>query len=132
VVEEYKADRVFFSGYYNGNFTFFIRKHDPQRNTRVFRATRELVDIPIMKEFGHTVRVPDQESMLQLLEEKRIRYIVAEEQDRIGIRPLQTFRELLKGDRFRERDSVRLRSTIEGFTPGRVVLYERLPREETL
>ena len=72
---------VFFSGYLNGNFIFFVRSHDPARRFSVSRSSVDLFDVEIMAKYGAELKVSTAADVAEILSRKEIRRIVAEDRN---------------------------------------------------
>ncbi|MFH1550141.1 MAG: glycosyltransferase family 39 protein, partial [Planctomycetota bacterium] len=81
VLLEQRDGTVFFSGYLNGNFIFFVRKNDPSRSVAVSRASRDLFSTEIMAKYGTETKVSSAEDVVEVLCKKGVRHIIVEDRN---------------------------------------------------
>ena len=81
VLLEQRDGTVFFSGYLNGNFIFFVRKYDPSRSVAVSRASRDLFSTEIMAKYGTETKVSSAEDIVEVLCRRGVRHIIVEDRN---------------------------------------------------
>lgn len=125
VVQEFKPSRIFFDGYYDGNFIFFTRKYDNARRVTVVRSNRKLYDIPVMVNFGARQLVRNKDDIAAMLKNERIDYIVVEDKPYYNFAAGRLLRELLQTGPFMERARFPLQArNIDGFTDNALIVYQ--------
>lgn len=119
---------VFYSGLYEGNFVFGVRRRDPQRRIVVLRGTKMLVALATEKEHGMKVLVDSEEGILDVFRRYGVRYVLLEEPvgKLAGIHPVFTMLgRLVRGPRFSHCGGLPLHTTA-GHAAARVEMYEFL------
>ena len=105
IAENQKEGSVFFKGYLNGNFIFFLRSADPSRRVGVRRASRDLFSTETMSKYGLEEHIKSEDALLALLRKHDVRRLVIEEPDIFDdadkIESLAILREALQTPRFR-------------------------------
>ncbi len=81
VLDEQAEGTVFFAGYLNANFIFFVRKHDPARSVGVSRASKDIFDTEIMAKYGVEMKARTERDVIALLCKKGVRHIVVEDRN---------------------------------------------------
>ena len=66
---------VFYAGWFNGNFVFHMRQHDPEGRVVVLSGTKMLVVTLAEKEHGMKVLVTTPEGILEVFRKYGVRYV---------------------------------------------------------
>ncbi|MCA9035058.1 MAG: glycosyltransferase family 39 protein, partial [Planctomycetaceae bacterium] len=72
------GDAVFFDGWWDGNFTYFMRHLDPTRSRRVLRGDRILYDFTCIPTTNFESFAESDSEMLKLITDAAPRYVVLE------------------------------------------------------
>ncbi len=119
VAERQDDGAVFFKGYLNGNFIFFLRRSDPSRNVSVRRASRDLFSTRTMSRYGLEEHVASEEELLDLLRRERVRRLVIEEPDLFDdaekVKSLAILREALESPGFTLEEEFPVDSNVPAF-----------------
>lgn len=100
VLEHSKSPTVFFDGYNNGYFTYFMRAADPAQTMYVLRGDKLLTSSAINNNIWLEVHARDEADIERMLKEYGIELVVLESRDVSGIPIHQKLRTLVTGDRF--------------------------------
>lgn len=98
VLAHSESPTVFFDGYNNGYFTFFMRALDPQRSMYVLRGDKLLSSTSIGGRNRLEVHAHDADDVKALLDRFGIQFVVVEDKNTIGIPIHGVLREVLKAD----------------------------------
>lgn len=107
VLEHSESPTVFFDGYNNGYFTYFMRAQDPQRSMWVLRGDKLLTSTSIGGRNKLEVHIEDAAGIDQLLDRFGPQFIVVESRNTIKLPAHDVLREHLKAS-----DDYQLRKTI--------------------
>jgi hypothetical protein len=80
VLAQPESDVIYYQGRLDGNFTFFVRKHDPEKRHMVARE-KQVVAARIFTGFGKRKILDTPEEFVELLQSWGIRYAVIENKD---------------------------------------------------
>ncbi|MGH9790272.1 MAG: ArnT family glycosyltransferase [Candidatus Acidiferrales bacterium] len=98
VVEEAKSGIVLFDGELPGNFAFFVRKFDEERDFVILR--KALYASRISKEFGHEELVSTRAEILEIIRSYGIRHIIVSDSEDFEYEAQRLLRQLLATDDF--------------------------------
>jgi 4-amino-4-deoxy-L-arabinose transferase-like glycosyltransferase len=118
--QNWKGKAVLISAKYHGNFTFNVRKLDPQGKIMVLRAEKVLPQL---------VRRPDevnQEWLDQSLSDLGIKYIIVESANWKIVPEMTRLRQLLEAGKFTLRKRIPVQGTIKGYEGVDILVYEYL------
>lgn len=96
VLENSRSPTVFFDGYNNGYFTYFMRALDAQRSMYVLRGDKLLSSTSIAGSNRLAVHVEGSEGIIDLLDRYGPQFVVVEDRNTIGIPVHDKLRDLLK------------------------------------
>jgi len=101
VLENSESPTVFFDGYNNGYFTYFMRALDPDRSMYVLRGDKLLSSTSIAGRNRLEVHAEDERDIVGILEQYGVQYVVVEDKNTIKIPIHGVLRRILKrNDRF--------------------------------
>ena len=100
VTQNPKGTTTLVSAYYDGNFIFHVRRHDPKRRMIILRADKTLVSLAVFKRFGVYPHVHDENDIYNMLQDYGTGYIVVEDKDLIGIEAFKMLRKMLNSKNF--------------------------------
>lgn len=134
VLENSRSPTVFFDGYNNGYFTYFMRALDAERSMYVLRGDKLLSSTSIAGSNRLAVHVEGRDGIVDLLDRYGPQFVVVEDRNTIGIPVHDTLRELLKEDgRFKLVESIRVDtgvpSTREPLRDVTLLIYEDTQRK---
>jgi len=101
VLRQIKGPTVFFSGYNNGYFTYFMRALDPKRSVIVLRGDKLLTSSAIYPRHLLKIHAHSRDDIEDILGKYGTTHIVVESEDRTGIAVHQEFRAFLESGPFR-------------------------------
>jgi hypothetical protein len=102
VLDHSESPTVFFDGYNNGYFTYFMRAGDPDKSMFVLRGDKLLSSSSIGPKRWLEVNVHSSEEMEEMLQQYGVQFIVVEKYDYSGgVKVHQDFRDFLQSDDFR-------------------------------
>jgi hypothetical protein len=119
---------VFYAGWFNGNFVFHMRQHDPEGRVVVLSGTKMLVVTLAEKEHGMKVLVTTPEGILEVFRKYGVRYVALEDPSPKLLAMAEIFtklRELVRTDRFALRQVFPVTTNLPHSPPG-IALYEYL------
>jgi len=120
LVAQPESDVVYYQGYLNGDFVFYVRKYDPEKR-RVVAREKQVVVTKVMYGYGsrEVLRTPEQ--VLDFFRTWGIRYALVENREMLpGLAPV---RQVLQSDQFEFMRDFALRSNNEYFKDQRLLLY---------
>jgi hypothetical protein len=96
VLEHSESPTVFFDGYNNGYFTYFMRALDPARSMYVLRGDKLLSSTSIAGRNRLEVHAEDERDIIGILEQYGVQYVVVEDKNTIKIPIHDVLRRILK------------------------------------
>jgi len=121
VAQNPKGTTTLVSAYYDGNFIFHVRRHDPKRRMIILRADKTLVSLAVFKRFGVYSHVYDENDIYNILQDYGTGYIVVEDKDLIGIKAFKMLRKILNSRNFTLIRHIKLKDTKKySFIPSRI------------
>lgn len=135
VLRHSESPTVFFDGYNNGYFTYFMRALDPDESMYVLRGDKLLSSTSIAGKNRLEVHVEGSQGIRSVLDRFGPQFIVVEDRNTIGIPVHGKLRDMLQGDSgFRLRRSIAVetgspstRLPLEGVS---LLIYEDMERKE--
>ena len=126
VIAHSKSPTVFFDGYNNGYFTYFVRQLDPQRSMYVLRGDKLLSSSAISARTWLTVHAHTPAEIRAIFDKYGIVYIVVERDNLFGIPIHQTLRDYLKSDDFRLLKTIPVQSNRSVLKGQQLLIYQYL------
>jgi len=121
IVRNPKGTTTLVSAYYDGNFIFHVRRHDPKRRMIILRADKTLVSLAVFKRFGVYSHVHNENDIYNMLQDYGTGYIVIEDKDLIGIKAFKILRKILNSKNFTLIRHIKLKDTKKySFIPSRI------------
>jgi len=121
VAQNPKGTTTLVSAYYDGNFIFHVRRHDPKRRMIILRADKTLVSLAVFKRFGVYSHVHNENDIYNMLQDYGTGYIVVEDKDLIGIEAFKMLRKILNSKNFTLIRHIKLKDTKKySFIPSRI------------
>ena len=115
---------VLINSKYNGNFIFYLKLASPQRRL-IYRGSKILAVVNIMKSIGYKEYVSSKEDIYQKLNKFGIKYIVVDSQDLLGLRSFQLLREVLQDtSNFMLLNKIKVKSTLVDLKDVFLEIYE--------
>lgn len=135
VLDNSQSPTVFFDGYNNGYFTYFMRALDPQRSMYVLRGDKLLSSSSISSKNMLELHAENEADILEMLDRHGFHYVVVEDENTIDVPIHGLLRELLKEEeRFQLVERIPVdtgtpttREPLEGVS---LLIYEVLDRSE--
>lgn len=117
---------VLFDGYWDGDFIFFSRAHDPRRRM-ILRGSKVLYTFASFRWKNYEALVEGPEAIREFLKKHGVRYIVVEDKDVIDAPPSHDLRRLLATSGFRRLYRVKVTaSPMTRITANNLDIYENL------
>lgn len=128
VLTHSQSPTVFFDGYNNGYFTYFMRALDPQKSMYVLRGDKLLSSSAIAANMWLEVHAHSDQDIRAIFDEYGVQYVVVESRDwSNGIEIHQALRQFLKGDSsFRLAYEVEVDSNRSMLGNQKLLVYEYL------
>lgn len=126
VLQNSKSPTVFFDGYNNGYFTYFMRAADPQQSMYVLRADKLLTSSAINNSIWLEVHAKTEADIERMLQEYGVELVVLESRDVSGIEIHQRLRGLVAGDGFQRLASIPVISNREPLQQQTLDVYRYL------
>ena len=126
VLREIKGPTVFFSGYNNGYFTYFMRALDPKRSVIVLRGDKLLTSSAIYPRNLLKTHAHSHEDIEDILGKYGTTHIVVESEDRTGIAIHQELRSFLESGPFRLVKEISVKSNHSKLRGQTLRIYEYL------
>jgi len=121
VAQNPKGTTTLVSAYYDGNFIFHVRRHDPKRRMIILRADKTLVSLAVFRRFGVYSHVHNENDIYNMLQDYGTGYIVVEDKDLIGIKAFKILRKILNSKNFTLIRHIKLKDTKKySFIPSRI------------
>jgi hypothetical protein len=115
-----ESDVLYYQGFLNGDFIFYVRKYDPQKR-RVIAREKQIVATKVNEGYGTRTILRTPEEVIQMFQEWGIRYAVVENREVIsGLSPARV---ALQSDQFEVIRSYDISSNIAFFKDRRVTIY---------
>ena len=126
VLQNSKSPTVFFDGYNNGYFTYFMRAADGERSMHVLRADKLLSSSAINPNMWLEIHAHSDADIQRMLDQYGIDLIVVEDRDVSGIEIHQRFRQFLQTSRFQRLASIPVQSNRNNLRGQRLSVYRYL------
>lgn len=126
VLQNSQSPTVFFDGYNNGYFTYFMRAADPQKSMYVLRADKLLTSSAINNSIWLEVHAKTEADIERMLQEYGVELVVLESRDTSGIDIHQRLRRLVGGDGFQRLASIPVVSNREPLQQQTLDVYRYL------
>ena len=121
VAQNPKGTTTLVSAYYDGNFIFHVRRHDPKRRMIILRADKTLVSLAVFRRFGVYSHVHNENDIYNMLQDYGTGYIVVEDKDLVGIKAFKMLRKILNSKNFTLIRHIKLKDTKKySFIPSRI------------
>lgn len=126
VLQNSKSPTVFFDGYNNGYFTYFMRAADSEKSMHVLRADKLLSSSAINPNIWLEVHARSDADIQRMLDQYGIDLIVVEDRDVSGIQIHQRFRQFLQTPRFQRLITIPVRSNRNNLRVQQLIVYRYL------
>ncbi|MHB8916049.1 MAG: ArnT family glycosyltransferase [Thiobacillus sp.] len=117
---------VFFDGFNNGYFTYFMRQLDPKREMYVLRGDKLLSSSAVSARTWLKVHAQTPKDIRAIFDKYGIVLIVVERESRFGIPIHQTLRDYLKSDSFRLVKTIPVESNRSWLKGQQLLVYQYL------
>jgi 4-amino-4-deoxy-L-arabinose transferase-like glycosyltransferase len=115
-----ESDVVYYQGFLNGDFIFYVRKYDPEKR-RLIAREKQVVATKVNEGYGTRRILRTPEEIIQMFQEWGIRYAVVENRDFIdGLSPVRV---ALLSDQFEAIRTYNIHSDELFLNNRRVVIY---------
>jgi len=134
VLQNTQSQTVFYDGYNNGYFTYFMRINDPDRSMYVLRGDKLLSSSGMYAGKGRQIdlkiRVQKKQEIRELFQRYGVQYVVVESKNYIGLEIHEVLRNYLRGDEFRLATAIPIRTNRSGLKSREILVYEFLRPKE--
>lgn len=124
VMDNYKGKTILFSGYYDGNFIFNVRKHDNDKKAIVLRDSKILVSWSVFREWGYRSYVNTEEDIYKILNKYGTKYIVVEDKEIQNEQAFKILRNMLKKDDFTLEKTIKIKSNMRKISGISILIYK--------
>jgi len=129
VLENSESPTVFYDGYNNGYFSYFMRALDPKRSMYVLRGDKLLTSSAIMSDQWLEVHAKSRDDIQSILDDYGVQYVVVEERDVSGQEIHRELRHLLSDGPFKLEKTIRIDSTRYPLMNQTILIYTQLNRK---
>jgi len=126
VLEHSQSPTVFFDGYNNGYFTYFMRALDPERSMYVLRGDKLLTSTSIGGYRWLEIHAESQADIQAILDNYGIEYVVVESEDLLKMDIHLLLRDYLKSGPFRLAARLPIETNREVLAISRLEIYQYL------
>lgn len=128
ILDNQQVPTVFFDGYNNGYFTYFMRALDPEKSTYVLRADKLITSSSITSQNWLEVHVHSTKGIKKILDDYGVDLIVVESRDESKIKIHQQFRQFLKDGPFTLLKTIPVDSNRNHLKKQQLLIYRYLDR----
>jgi hypothetical protein len=129
VLENSESPTVFYDGYNNGYFTYFMRALDPQRSMYVLRGDKLLTSSAISSKNRLEVHASSREDIQALLDKYGVQYVVVESRDESGLAIHRELRDYLQDGPFELEKAIDVQSTRPPLKGQQIRIYRYQDRQ---
>ena len=126
VLENSASPTVFFDGYNNGYFTYFMRAFDSDRSMYVLRGDKLLSSSSVYYNRSLEVHAHSRKDIIDIFDRYGVTYIVVESIDQSGVDIHRELRRLLQEDRFVLEQSIPVQSNRTMLRDQTLLIYRYL------
>jgi len=127
IIEKSKTPVVLFEGYANGQFIFFFRILDNDREFVVLRGDKIISSSSISYKHKLKIHLNNKDEIAQAIHDMGVQFIVVESQNVSNLEIYDEFRDLLNDEsRFRLHKSIEVESNIPMLKDQKLLIYECL------
>ncbi|MBI3711064.1 MAG: glycosyltransferase family 39 protein [Proteobacteria bacterium] len=113
----------------DGNFTFHIRREDPDKDSIILRADKILVSFAVDHRFGVSSYVSTAADILQLLDKYGVGIIVSEDRDTVGRPEFPLLFETLNSDKFEKLQEISVDTNVPQTRGMKIRIYRYLEQK---
>ncbi len=122
---------IFFEGYANGQFIFFARVHDPERQFVILRGDKLISSSSLYYKHKLQIHLQSKEEIHQAFSDLSVQFVVVESVDKSGIDIYTELRDLLRDPaRFTLHNVIHVESNINSLKGQDLLVYESLGYKE--
>ena len=129
VLDNSESATVFYDGYNNGYFTYFMRALDPERTMYVLRGDKLLTSSAILSNQWVEQHASSRDDIQSILRNYGIQYVVVEKRDLSGHDVHQELRRYLKDGPFELNKSIDVETTRKPLQEQQILIYEYKDRQ---
>jgi hypothetical protein len=129
VLDSSESPTVFYDGYNNGYFTYFMRALDPKRSMYVLRGDKLLSSSAIKSDQMLEIHAMSRDDIQAILDDYGVQYVVVEERDLSGLKIHKELRHFLKEGPFKLEKKIRIDSTRDPLMNQAIMIYSYLNRK---
>jgi hypothetical protein len=122
---------IMFCCKHDGNFTFYMRRNDPQRRSLILRADKILVSIVINVSRGVVEHAESVDDIRKLLDRNFVRYLVLEDRTLQQVGQFERLRRFAESDSFKKLNTNQVTSSLPAFDGLKIAVYEYLDVPES-
>ncbi len=133
VLEKTASPVIFFEGYANGQFIFFARKHDTDRQFVILRGDKILSSSSISHRNKLKIHLHDREEIYKALSDFGVHFVVVESADISNIKIYRELRNLLRDTSlFKLHKTIQVESNNTSLKNQNLLVYENLGYKKDL
>lgn len=131
VLQKTESPVIFFEGYANGQFIFFARKHDPDRQFVIIRGDKIITSSSISYKNKLKVHLNNKNEIYKAFSDLGVHFAVVESVNTSGMKIYDDLRDLL-GDstRFKLHKTIKVKSNNSSLMAQNLLVYENLGYED--
>lgn len=131
VLQRTRSPVIFFDGYANGQFIFFARKHDPDRQFVILRGTKIISSSSVSYRNKLEIHLHETEEIYKTFSDMGVQFAVVESGNVSGIKIHDELRKLLRdSSRFKLHKMIQVKSNMPALKDQNLLVYENLGYEE--
>ena len=127
VLQHTKSPVIFFHGYANGQFIFFVRQNDPDRESVILRGSKIITSSSVTYRNKLQIHLHNAEDIYKRFSDYSVHFIVVESSNTSGIEIYDGLRELLRDTlRFKLCRTIPVNSNVSLLKNQNLLIYENL------
>jgi hypothetical protein len=129
-VDNFEGKCILFDGWYDGNFIYYVRKHDEDRRIIVLRGSKLLVSFATFKWAWFKELISQKKDIIKIIKGYGVRYVVIEEKDVFESKSLVLFRNTLAtSNKFMLVKKIPIDTSINGLKNTNLLIYRYTGRD---
>jgi len=127
VLHHTKSPVIFFHGYANGQFIFFVRQNDPDRESVILRGSKIITSSSIVYENKLQIHLHSAGDIYKSFSDYSVHFVVVESDNTSGLKIYDELRELLRDtSRFKLHRTIPVNSNIKLLKDQNLLIYENM------
>ncbi|MDM8523737.1 glycosyltransferase family 39 protein [Desulfococcaceae bacterium HSG8] len=127
VLHHTKSPVIFFHGYANGQFVFFVRQNDPYRESVILRGSKIITSSSVTDTNKLQIHLHSAGDIYKSFSDYSVHFVVVESDNTTGIKIYDKLRELLRDNPgFKLRRTIPIKSNIKLLKDQNLLIYENM------